>query len=391
MNEVTLASSDPSSVPSSTIPDLITSTTSGILGPIQSGASVYVGLELAQEPVQEIQPFFVGTAPDCPISTTKGMSDVFRFDALGPPSGNINTYRIIGTIDENDEPRIVLVNTVTNAPLGFILVGKEGEPKKKVLAELEKNSTPPKFRLQQSTYSPWPIIEGVALSFINYQLVPEDGGSLHYCISNGCNTPSDCDAANLLLPLQSIFFAPTTWFANCESGKDTVITSATTTLCSVFCAGQSIQTGPKGRGNCGKPSGGVCGGRPLLGFTNRTDCTNKFRYEYCTVPKQCVGTCRSACPSISQLCTFQSRSNGGGVYHCLGGSGPSGASGTHCTFDLECNPPQRCINRSCQTPLLPEKEEQILIIVAVVVGVMVLGVVLFVLFLFVKGLSIKKK
>nr|QBK91815.1 MAG: hypothetical protein LCPAC304_01530 [Pithovirus LCPAC304] len=390
MNEVTLASS----MPSSTTPNLITSTTAGILGPIQTGESVYIGFLQSgtQQSGTQLIPWFVGEGAVDGCTTTQGMVKLWRFVAIGDLEKFVHAYRIIGTVDENDEPRIQLVNATTNAPnapLGFILV--DG---KKVLAELKVGDTPPKFRLEQSTYSPWPIIEGVALSFINYKLVPEDGGSLFYCAGDECFSPDQCNTAGMIVPLPSIFFAPTTWYTDC-GGAGTFITSKTTTLCSVLCAGQSLQTGPK-QFACGKnpkPGGGLCFGKSLLGFTNKIDCTHNFPYEYCTVPKQCVG-CRSACPSIAQVCTFQSRSNGGGVYHCLGGggpSGPSGPSGTHCIIDLQCTKPQRCIDRSCQTTVLSKKEEQFLIIVAILVGVIVLGVILFVVFLFVKGVTTKKK
>ncbi len=64
---------------------------------------------------------------------------------------------------------------------------------------------------------------------------------------------------------------------------------------------------------------------------------------------------------------------------------------THCIIDLQCTGTQRCIDKRCQTTLLSKKEEEILIIVAIIVGVMVTGVILFVLFLFVKGVTAKKK
>lgn len=390
----------------SNVPDLINSKSAGILGPIKNGDVVYIG-RLQSADVGRLNTLYVGKqeGAGCTISDNDGVVAFQLFDGTTSSEESaslINSYEIRGTYDDRTQSvRVIFTNTETKGVLGLVKTSSG----KNVLAELSEGSIPTSFQLSQNVYSRWSLIHDqvIALSFINYTLSPTTNEVVYYCASSTCTSPDDCENEELVVPLTEVFLVPKEWFARCSRGSSgTKITSMKSGLCSALCAAQSLQSGNRTIKCGGSGSGGLCEDEPLLGFTQSSDCKNGFRYEYCMVPMQCEGTCQSACADDRQVCTFEPRDNNAGVYQCIGATGSMGMACTgtdqgscpsgeqclrgrcqkFCVNDQECPTNQECIDKVCQVPILPKKEREILIVIAIVIGTMVLGLVIFVFYLF---------
>jgi len=178
------------------------------------------------------------------------------------------------------------------------------------------------------------------------------------------------------------------WFADCPPGKSS--SSKLATACSVACAAQSLDPNitPSDKLACGSIKTGIgpCGKQPIFGFTDSTNCKNGFRYEYCPVATRCTDTCQSACENTRQVCTFQKRGDGG-IYKCVGPSGPNGPTsptgptGAPCFVDFDCPSDQVCINNVCVIGAR-SKQNDILIIAGIIVGIIILGIIIYTIYAF---------
>jgi len=274
---------------------------------------------------------------------------------------------------------------------------------------LAEGAIPATFTLDQSTFSSWSTVDNnvVALSFINYNLNLKEGGELSLCFADEC-TAKECVDGGFALPIGPIDLVPKRWFKDCDGCQGQPEDNVKASFCAATCAYADLRFTKSAfkfigcdRTEKGCTGSCYCAGEPLLGFTNSTDCQNEFRYGYCKIPEKCSGSCQSACPEEDQVCIFTESSTVGllggksGVYTCVA-TGPTGThGGTGCFLDLDCCPggpvgcDQVCVNRRCQKRTIPEKEREMIIIVGSVLGVLVLGVIIFVVYSY-SGLKKKK-
>lgn len=371
--------------------ELINSKQSGIIGPIKNGDNVYIarygGISI------DFVPTFLS------LSTQKCLEGN---DDILIPSGNLSSG---GTLD--DVPQYTITSNKDPITGSMTVSFKNNSNGRNISTKKEddkiflvEGSIPASFILDQNTFSTWSNSENniVALSFVNYNLLLKDGGKLSVCGGAKCEI-KECISDNAVIPLGPIVLIPAIWYNNCENGESVLETSTKSSFCSVRCAYADLLENKsqfKTIG-CGESSENctsekcVCAGEPLLGFTDKEDCKNGFRYKYCKIPETCNGTCKSACTNLNQVCIYTPSSTstllGGvsGVYTCIS-SGVSGASGTNsgtgCFIDLDCctSPigcDQVCVAGRCQKREIPEKDKRIIIIVGSILGLLILGIIIF--------------
>lgn len=359
--------------------ELINSKTAGILGPIKNSDTIYLGWLTPEDLISEDPSAFLfggqngGTMDNVvyPTTSIERNGDVVNLSKL-------REYKIEASINTvSGQVTTQFINANNSNILG--LQDKDG---KRILVEGVSSE---RFLLNQSIYSSWITgpVGPVALSFINYFISAEDGSRVNAFFIED----------NVVVPISTIFLVPTTWYTDCDNGKSRIVTSPLSSLCAVACAAQSIETNQKKFLACGKQQGvGPCGKEPILGFSTDKECKIGFRYEYCLRPTRCNGTCQSAC-SDNAVCVFTPNKSGG-TYSCTGGNGNS--SGTACFLDQDCCPnglfecDQSCVKGRCEKQVIPKKEEDILIVIAIVVGITVVGILVFVFFLYSKSDKSKK-
>jgi len=352
--------------------ELINSKTAGILGPIINSDKVYLGWLTPEDLTSSDPSAFLfggqtgGTMDNVVYPTTaiERNGDVVNLSELREYRIDASINAVTGQVTAN------FTNTVNDNKLGLQDIGG-----KKVLVE---GTISEEFLLTQTTYSSWTTgpVGPVALSFINYRIAAENGSPV-----NVLSVEDD-----VTIPISTIFLVPSTWYTDCGNGRSRAVTKPLSSLCAVACAAQSIETNQKKFLACGKQQGvGPCGSEPILGFSTDEECKTGFRYEYCLTPTRCAGTCQSACTN-NAVCIFTPNGSGG-TYSCTGGTG---TDGTACFLDQDCCPgglfecDQRCVNGRCESQVIPKKEEEILIVIAIVVGIAVVGILIFVFFLFSK-------
>lgn len=375
-------------------PDLSKSSKAGILGPIMNGEVVYISVYGGVN--TDLTPVFLGfSKQNCQIG-----KDNLLLPIANGLDGNLdqaNEYRI--NADKNQdtgETTLQFTNFKTGRNISVVKSGNSN-----FLAE---GAIPAIFTLDQTTFSNWSTTDNnvVALSFVNYNLNLKSGGELSLCRAEKCNA-SECVSDGSDVPIGPIVLVPKKWFKDCDGGEGQSESNVKASFCSILCAYTDLRankstfkffgcdrTEKSCTGSC------FCMDEPLLGFTDTTDCQNGFRYEYCKIPDKCSGSCQSACSEDNQVCIFTESSTakllGGksGIYTCVATGTTGTHSGTGCFLDLDCCPEgpigcdQVCVNRKCQKRTIPKKKREMIIIIGSVLGVLVLGVIIFVVYLYSK-------
>lgn len=362
----------------SSSPNLITSKTAGILGPIKSGDVVLLGTWGTNQTTNLPEILFLGPLLSGLDSKEKCTPPFFVFTPSA--TKDIGTYAI-ETVTKDPLTGVTTV-MFTNTDTQNVLSTKNIDNQ---LALIEDVGVSTQFTLEQSTYTSMATSKNdvVALSFVNYQFKVK-GEPIVVCNTFCCCGTEVCESPFGDPP---IFLVPLSWYYDCPTGKKS--TSKLGSICVAECAAQSLISGPKVLA-CGsdKNGKGPCGNLPLLGFTDSIDCKNGYRYEYCPVGTNCMGTCKSACPNENQVCTFQKRGDGG-IYTCIGPTGPNGptgangvtgADGSFCVFPSDCIS-GRCVGNVCVAKS-KSKEKDILIIAGIMVGIIVIGIIIYTIFAF---------
>lgn len=352
-------------------PNLITSKTAGILGPIMNEDKVLLG-----------------------VWQTTGVDSKPTIELLGPQTdadGEQCQAPYIVTTREVQNAGIYMINVLTKDPItGTLTVTFENTNTSLTLRTKKINNinvleeggaSSNTFMLKQSTYTSMDTTDNsvIALSFVNYELTDGEENPVIFC-NNCCCSTVGCEEINQIF---NIFLIPLKWYSDCPTGN-----SENTTLIGSWCAACSAAKSLNIQ--CGLPNKNgkdPCKNLPKFGYTDLKDCKNNYRYQYCPVGTTCMGTCKSACPNEKQVCTFQKRGDGG-IYKCIGASGASGTNGSKgtngsfCVFPSDCIS-DRCVGNVCVAKdAITEKEKRILIIAGVIVGIILIGIIIYTIFVF---------
>ena len=357
-------------------PNLITSKTAGILGPIMNEDKVLLGVWQTD------------------TSDNKSIIDLLGPETTDDAGKKCQAPYIVAPRDVQNAG-IYMINILTKDPITGTLTVTFGNTNntdltlgtKKInnnLVLVEGGASNTTFMLKQSTYTSMDTSDNsvVALSFVNYELTDGEENPVIFCNNCCCNTVG-CEEIN---PIFNIVLIPLKWYSDCPTGN-----SENTTLMGSWCAACSAAKSlniecalPNKNGKNGKDP---CKNLPKFGYTDLKDCKNNYRYQYCPVGTTCMGTCKSACPNEKQVCTFQKRGDGG-IYKCMGASGASGANGSKgangsfCVFPSDCIS-DRCVGNVCiAKDAITEKEKRILIIAGVIVGIILIGIIIYTIFAF---------
>ena len=379
-----------------TQPELSESKKAGILGPIFNGDVVYLSVYGGVN--QDRVPTLLGLSNQCTNPGDRLLIPIA--DAQSDTLDQASAYEIRATTTSNGTT-YQFRNTQSGRSISVAVLGG--------VTFLTESVSPESFTLTQNTFSSWSNSENdiVALSFVNYTLATSTFENIDVCRGEEC-IAEECVSAGLNVPIGPVVLIPQKWLSGCNGNTGTAETDVKSGFCAATCAYADLaetestfkflgcdRSEKSCEGNC------ACAGTPILGFTNSSDCNNGFRYEYCKAPIRCEGTCQSGCSVANQVCIFEESSSSelfgrsNGTYTCVA-TGTTGTNGNPCFNDAECCPEglagcqQICVDRRCQTRTVPEKDRTLIIIGGSVLAALVLGIIIFVAYIYSDSSNSKK-